>query len=294
MIFHAVKIKKLLFIIGLSYAFNGLAQSYPAGLSFVGLSNDQWAIYAAQSGELDKFPSASEPRTPSFHLKTQRYAYIGADASLHEANLQNSADSIVKPSLPGHAYTQPAYDDEGKRLFVVSLKEGASIDTDILIRENGRWNIAVNQRSAQFEPYFHGPSTLYYANVHCTEDCGRIIQEIWRKDLIGGIAEQVTLTNSIARQPVLSKDGNDLYFSSNKAGYYHIWRLSLATNTYHQLTSGAVTDESPALDSDDKLYFIRHADYRPVAIMQWQEGSEPVEIPLPDGISDVRDLKIRP
>ncbi|MGR9116095.1 MAG: TolB family protein [Gammaproteobacteria bacterium] len=289
-----LKQKKLLFIISLSYAAHGLAQSYPVGLSFVGLSNDQWAIYAAQSGRLAKLSSASEPRTPIFHNKTQRYAYIGADASLHEVDLQNSADNIVKPSLPGHAYTQPTYDDEGKRLFVVSLKEGTSVDTDILMRENGRWRTAVNQRSAQFEPYFQEPSTLYYANVHCTEDCGRIIQEIWRKDLISGIAEQVTLTNSISRQPVVSKDGKDLYFSSNKSGYYHIWRLSLATNTYHQLTTGAVTDENPALDGDGKLYFIRHTNNRPVAIMQWQERGEPIEIALPARISEIRDLEIRP
>ncbi|MGZ8944051.1 MAG: TolB family protein [Methylococcaceae bacterium] len=286
--------KTILFLIAMSYAVTGLAQSYPAGLTFVGLNHDQWAIYAMQSGQLSKLSSASEPRNPSFHAKSQRYAYIGSDASLHEVSLKNSADSAVKPAQTGHAYTQPAYDDEGKRLFVVSLKEGASVDTDILMREDGHWKIAVNQRSAQFEPYFQAPSTLYYANVHCTEDCGRIIQEIWRKDLISGIADQVTLTNAIARQPVVSRDGKELYFSSNKAGYYHIWRLSLATNTYQQLTAGAVTDESPALDVDGKLYFIRHSGNKPVAIIQWQESGTPIEIPLPDGVTDIRDLEIRP
>lgn len=289
-----LKQKTILFLIAMSFSVAGFTQTYPAGLSFVGLDHGQWGIYAMQSGQFTKQKSVSEPRTPGFHNKTQRYAYIASDASLHEVNMQNSADTIVKRSEKGHAYTQPAYDDEGKRLFVVSLIEGASVDTDILVRKDGRWTIAINQRSAQFEPYFNAPNTLYYANVHCTEDCGRIIQEIWRKDLTSGIAEQVTLTNAIARQPVLSKDGKALYFSSNKAGYYHIWRLVLATNEYQQLTTGAVTDESPALDGDGKLYFIRHADHQPTAIMQWQEGGDPIPLSLPEGIGDIRDLEIRP
>lgn len=289
-----VKQKILFSLFTLTYALSGQAQSYPDGLSFVGLSHDQWSIYATQSGQLKTLPSVSEPRTPSFHTKSQRYAYIASDASVHEVGLQGLSDTVVKKAEAGHAFTQPAYDEDGKRLFVVSLKEGASVDTDILVRENGRWYIAVNQRSAQFEPFFHSPAKLYYANVHCTEDCGRIIQEIWRKDLVSGIAEQVTLTNAIARQPVVSKDGKDLYFSSNKAGYYHIWQLSLANQTYRQLTDGAVTDESPALDGDGHLYFIRHSDNRPVTIMQWQDGGEPIALALPAEITDLRDLEIRP
>ena len=122
-------------MIAISYAVIGQAQSYPVGLSFVGLNNEQWAIYAMQPGQFSKPPSASEPRNPCFHAKTKRYAYIGSDASLHEVNLQNSADSVVKPARTDHAYTQPAYDDEGKRLFVVSLKEGASVDGFIGERE---------------------------------------------------------------------------------------------------------------------------------------------------------------
>ncbi|WP_158307449.1 TolB family protein [Methylomonas methanica] len=277
----------------MGFSLNALAQVIPSGLSFMGLNQNQWLIYVEKSGIFTELPAISEPRNPSFNYKSQKYAYIGSDASLHEASYLDSADSILKLAGKGHAYTQPAYDEDGKRLFLVSLKEGASVDTDILVRENGQWKIAVNQRSAQFEPYFQPPNTLYYSNVHCTEDCGRIIQEIWRKDLTSGIAEQVTLTNSIARQPVVSKDGETLYFSSNKAGYYHIWQLSLASNTYRQLTSGAVTDESPALDSEGHLYFIRHSADGRGGIMQWQDGAEPIELTLPEGVTDVRDLKIR-
>lgn len=289
-----LKLKTIVFFIATTFVFSAYGQPYASGLSFVGLSNGQWSIYSMEANQFKKLPATSEPRTPTFDNSLQRYAYIGSDAALHEVTRQTKADVIVKPSGKGQAYTQPAYDDTGKRLFLVSLKEGASVDTDILVRENGHWKIAINQRSAQFEPYFQAPNMLYYGNVHCTEDCGRIIQEIWRKDLVSGIAEQVTLTNAIARQPVLSRDGKVLYFSSNKSGYYHIWQLTLATQSYRQLTSGAVTDESPAVAADGTLYFIRHADQQSAEILQWQEGAEPVRLPLPEDIVELRDLEIRP
>ena len=117
----------------------------------------------------------------------------------------------------------------------------------------------VTQRSAQFEPYFHAPDTLYYANVLCTEGCGRVIQEIWRKNLVSGQAEQLTLMNAIAQQPVVSPDGKWLVFSSDKAGNFHLWRMELATRRVEQLTAGRVTDISPAVDGNGEVYFIRRS-----------------------------------
>jgi Tol biopolymer transport system component len=145
----------------------------------------------------------------------------------------------------------------------------------------------VTQRSAQFEPYFHAPRTLYYSNVHCTIGCGKIIQEIWRKDLISGEAEQITLLNAIARQPVIS--GQWLYFSSNKAGNFHIWRMSLETGRYERLTEGRVTDINPALDRQSNLYFIRHT---PTGTALMQRRTDGTLQTLPKTLENFRDLEI--
>lgn len=44
-----VKQKILFSLLFLTYALSGQAQSTPDGLSFVGLSQEQWSIYATQS-----------------------------------------------------------------------------------------------------------------------------------------------------------------------------------------------------------------------------------------------------
>jgi Tol biopolymer transport system component len=177
----------------------------------------------------------------------------------------------------------------------VLLKDGASVETDIAAVDpaTDSENVVVAQRSAQFEPHFYPPAMLYYSNVLCTEECGRIIQEIWRKNLVSGEAEQVTLVNAIARQPVVSPDGRWLYYSSNKSGNFHVWRLDLQTGTYERLTDGVVTDISPALDGQGQLYFIRKSPTG-TQLMHLGSSREPEPIPLPPSMTDIRDLEIRP
>jgi hypothetical protein len=111
-----------------------------------------------------------EPRTPTYHLSTGKIAYISADGSLREMMLDNAADRVLLSPDKQQSFTQPAYDAEGKRLFIVVLKEGASVDTDIAMVDGTQLKPLVIHRSAQFEPYFHPPHTLYYSHVVCTID----------------------------------------------------------------------------------------------------------------------------
>lgn len=282
----------LTLLIGLSELVH--AESLPYGISFVGLEGTEWALYTniQHESRLAKVPTLTEPRTPTINPETKKAIYIGADAGVNELNLNGGKTETILKAKQGHAYTQPTFDHQGNRLFVASLKEGASVDTDILVRKNGKWKIAIRQRSAQFEPFFHPPHSLYYSNVHCTEGCGKIIQEIWRKDLVSDIAEQITLVNAIARQPIVSHDGEWLYYSSNQAGNYHIWRMSLKNREYQRLTEGSVTDESPALDGEGNLYFIRHASDGSTKILKRGKNGALNEMLLPDGVENIRDLEI--
>ena len=266
----------------------------PLEMSFIGLQDNGWRLYTIVSSDsmLKQIPTILEPRTQTVNAQTRKVAYIGPDASLIEISIDDRTERTVLSAGNDYAYAQPTYDAQGKTLFVVALKKGASVDTDILMRKDGEWSVLIKQRSAQFEPYFHPPNTLYYSNVHCTEDCGHIIQEIWRKDLVSGVSEQVTLVNAIARQPVVSSDGKWLYFSSNKAGNFHIWRLSLESSEYERLTDGNVTDESPALDASDRLFFVRHSRDEPTEILMWEKDGALTVLPLPKEIEGIRDLEI--
>lgn len=274
-------------------AASALAETWPAGLSFVALAGERWQLYLVAPGttELQAVHTASEPRTPTYNAKTGKVAYMGADGNLHETSLADGTDRVLLKASAQETFTQPAYDDRGERLFVVVLKEGNSADTDIMALAGNTRKSVVQQRFAQFEPYFHEPYTLYYSNVLCVVGCGKIIQEIWRINLITEDAEQLTRINAIARQPVVSKDGQRLYFSSNQAGNFHIWQLELATNRYQRLTDGWVSDLSPALDSEETLYFIRQSP-EGTRLMRLNRNGALRAMTLPEGIEEVRDLEI--
>ena len=266
--------------------------TWPDGLSFVGLTQGIWHLYimVPESRTPQVVSDVLEPRMPTYHPRMSRVAYIGADGSLREIELKNASERVLLPPDPERAFTQPIYDATGERLFIVVLRNRKSRETDIVALEDGRETPVVTQRSAQFEPYLHAPHTLYYTNVLCADGCGRVIQEIWRKNLVSEQAEQLTLMNAMVQQPVVSPDSKWLVFSSNKAGYFHIWRMELATGRYEHLTTGVVTDTSPAFDREGHLYFIRHSPDG-AHLMRMVEGNiHP--LPLPDGVEDLRDLEI--
>lgn len=269
-------------------------ETLPEGLAFAGLEAGHWRVYySVGHGPLKTIPTATEPRTPALNLAAGRLAYISAEGSLRETILADGRDTVVLQADGQRTFTQPAYETPGNRLFVVELHEGASVETDILAlgpeRESAK--PLVIQRSAQFEPHHDGRSHLYYSNVHCTLGCGKIIQEIWRFDLVTGEADQLTLTNHIARQPVASADGKSLYFSSDRAGNFHIWRLNLATGHTEPLTRGPVTDTDPAVGKDGAVYFVRRSPGR-TELMRWLAGGVPRPVALPKVIEDIRDLEI--
>ena len=83
-----------------------------------------------------------------------------------------------------------------------------------------------------------------------------------------------------------------LYFSSNAAGNYHIYRQLLTAKQARpeQLTRGAVTDISPAA-VDNRLYFIRQ-QAQGAALMCRSNKGELTMLPLPKGVKQLRDLEI--
>ena len=271
------------------------AQDWPEGLSFVGLKDGVWQLYVVAKGALQPqlVPTVSEPRTPVLHLASGRVAFIAADGRLHEQSINGQNDKVVLAPGKKHAYTQPAYDPSGERLYVVEMKDGVSVDADIVVLDKSRAKPVpvVTQRLAQFEPVAPTAQDLYYGNAVCTLGCGEIIQEIWHMNVITGMARQLTLVNSIARQPSMSKDGQWLYFSSNKAGNYHIWRLHLVNNQYEQLTNGRVTDISPALDAAGNVYFVRRSE-QSVQLMRLDTKGALTVMPLPAGTEDLRDVEM--
>ena len=283
----------LIFLPGIAAAND--CQQWPKGLVFVGLTDQGWQTYVVTKNGQSPKPLAidTEVRRPVVSLEKNAVFYIDDAAQVSEFSLKDKNVTVLLSPSAEASYAQPEIDENNNALYVVQLKQGKSVDTDIL-----KLDLATNttepliiQRSAQFEPKLSSP-WLYYSNVHCVLGCGKIIQEIWRYHTVSGSAEQVTLLNTISRQPSADKNNEWLYFSSNATGNYHIYRQSLTQNNSQpeQLTEGAVTDTSPAL-SGNTLYFIRQQAQSAALMCRTQTG-ELHELPLPKGITQLRDLEI--
>ena len=126
----------------------------------------------------------------------------------------------------------------------------------------------------------------------CAVGVGEITWELWRRDEASERQEQLSLANAVSRQPVTA-DGQWLYFSSNRAGHYHIWRMRAEVGAAaEQLTAGEVHDTDPAPLKDGSVYFIRHTPDAANIMLRRVDGSLDT-VTLPAGVQDVRDLEIR-
>ncbi len=268
---------------------------WPKGLAFVGLTDRGWQTYVVKKTgqQPKKLTINTEVRTPVLSSKNNILFYIDDAAQVSAFYLKGKKAKILLSPSKEASYAQPEIDEENNALYVVQLKQGKSVDTDIL-----RLDLATQattpliiQRSAQFEPKLSAP-WLYYSNVHCVLGCGKIIQEIWRYHTVSGNAEQITLLNTISRQPTVDEHNQWLYFSSNAAGNYHLYRQSLTqkNSPVEQLTKGAVTDVSPAI-VDERLYFIRQQAQN-AALMCRTKSGELHSLSLPKGVTQLRDLEI--
>lgn len=272
---------------------------WPLGMTFVGLTAAGWQTFAV-TGEGRKPQQLSldtEARTPQYLLKTNAIIYINEAGQLMRSSLADNGvikdvQTVLSPTEQA-SYAQPEFDARKNLIYVVELKQGNSVDTDIIQinPDSHKREPIIIQRSAQFEPFVLG-EWVYYSNVHCVVGCGKIIQEIWRYHSVSGIAEQITLLNATSREPTVDHQHEWLYFSSNAAGNYHIYRQSLAKPPIlERLTEGSVTDMSPVIDRG-RLYFIRHDASGASLQCLKQEKPGLWSVILDDNITNLRDLEI--
>lgn len=272
------------------------AAALPKGTSFIGIRDGTWNVYLVQEENTppQMVKTVSEPRAATFSLKKSAVTYVAADGKIREVNLKDGEDSVLLEQNNKRSFAQPSYNADGTRLLVVDMKDGTSADTEISVLDISKPTSVkqlTSQPASQFEPRFATGQLIVYSSVSCTLGCGSIIQEIWRKNIIRETAEQVTLMNAIARQPVASPDGKWIYFSANKAGGYHIWRVPMSGGNPEQLTKGAFTDVSPAVAQDGRVCFIRTAANGSSMVCRSTIGEEQV-MELPVGVQNIRNLEI--
>jgi len=271
-------------------AYNGIAW-YPYILD-TSDKKDQWI----------KVKEIEDPSGVTWQPKTADFFIKGNDRKLYSFNVEKQILSPLKAFSTqvekSNSYTQLRAYEHG--LVMIRLIDGKSRDTEIIgIDQQSNVSTLLKQASAQFHPYRY-KNFLYYAHVSCRMECSPLIQEIWRKDLISGKTEQLSLLNAVSYLHSIDNAGEQGFLSSNKSGFYHIARLDFKTHKVKWLTQGQVTDSFPSITDNGDLYFIRHSIKGSVLMMlksQFINSNKKIteasfsQISLPENVQKVRYLE---
>jgi len=260
-------------------------------LSFVALKEGNWHVVVCdETNTCHTLQTEQEPRTYDYDFATGNLVYIASDKNVHLV-LDNNETILLKSDK--NAYTEPSFINEGKNIMLVELIDGNSKKTKIITIDikHKKTKILHAQYSTALEPYSNNNKDLYYANVSCVEECNKIIQEIWHKNLISNEAEQITLLNVLSHQPRANKENNKVYFSSIKSGNYHIWVHNFKTHTSKQITFGEVTDGFPS-PSYKGIYFLRRVKNH-TSLMHLSADGSLTEVPLEQSYTKIRNLKVK-
>lgn len=276
----------------INYAYS---EVLPNGIAFAGYDSEKWSIYYTNddSSELKKVDGIKYPRNFTWNRKHKKIAYISVDSKLIEYDIKSKQMKQLV-SVPDDTHlTQPKYSLDQERLFAVLLPNGKSRSTQIIeVIDGNQYQPIVRKRTAQFEPFMFDNDYLYYTTVICVNDCGDMIWELWRKDMTTAKQVQLTLGNHVSRQPIL-KDNKWIYFSSNRAGNYHIWKMENKIGApAEQITSGEVHDSDISFDKDGNIFFLRRSRNN-IKLMKLSKNNHLTEVPLPKQIVDIRNLEIR-
>jgi hypothetical protein len=234
----------------------------PAGLMIIAYDGVSWHPYIVKTGDDDwvKIEDVRDPAAVTWQHDKDALFIKGNDGRISSYQLETRQLKRL-PSFDEITVTQLRANQQG--VVMVRLIDGRSRDTSILAAENRVDKPGFNppgeilrQASAQFHPYMHNDH-LYYAHVSCRAECKPLIQEVWRKHLLSGRTQQLTLLNATSYLYSVTADDRYGFISSNQRGYYQLLRLDLVSGETTWLTEGAISDNFPSVATDGALYFIR-------------------------------------
>ena len=199
-----------------------------------------------------------DERNPSWSQDRNSIVYSTSDGHIHKFDLIDEKDVLLK-TLKG-LNVQPVFMPDGQDVLYVHFSEDVPDDTDLYLLdiETGKSRLFLGQRSQQFYPCWSpNGERVSYINTHCSDPCGRMIQEVWVADRFGKNARQLILTNSACETPAWSPDGRRLALSSDLSGNFDIYIYDIVNRTLKPITTDPHSDTSPAWSPDgSKLAFV--------------------------------------
>lgn len=262
-------------------------------MAFLSYSGDAWQVTLIQSdGSSKDIKLKEEPRSFDYNFKTDAILYVGSAGKLYLYS--NGSQRELDLPYEKNSYIQPSFSCGTNEAYAVELIDNNSKSTRIVLIDlkNDTIERVVSQNSSQFEPSEIDARRLLFTSLTCNVGCGKLIQELWKKDRVSGISEQVTLLNSFSNNPSVHFNGESVFFSSNKNDSYHIWAKNLNSDKRSvELTKGDFSDTSPAAITKDSFLYI-HQDGANYSIMHGDIKGNSYKIELAMQYKQIRQLKV--
>jgi TolB protein len=263
---HAVFLLVSFTVMAGSWGVNGNeGENSPAigQIAFVANLNNNWDLFVADESGAGAHQLTDTPfdeRSPSWSPDGKHIVYSTSDGRLRIINVDTGEVRLISPIGERSSEVQPAFSPDGRSVVFVVFKGEKVDDSDLAIfdLESDTSVVFFSQRSAQLFPVWspHGRQ-IAYMNVHCSMECGRIIQELWTVQARRKTAQQALMTNSQCMQPDWSPDGRSIVFASDKDGDFDIWVYDIETKAARQLTQDTAADTDPCWSPDgEKIAFV--------------------------------------
>ena len=238
----------------LLYAANGHSQ-----IAFVANLNGNWDLFIADdngNNPIQLTKTEYDEKDPSWSPDKKTIVYATSDGQLNIINLETKESHHIAKTKLKTPKISPSFSPDGKEIAFAQFRlpeEGDDTDLMLYNLETKKLSRIIDQYAIQMWPVWSPDgSRIVYANMHCSGECGRLIQELWIAAPTEKWSRQLLLTHAFCQQPVWSPDGKKIAFSSDQSGNYDIWIIDLNDWKLQQITTCDGLDVKPAWSPDGK------------------------------------------